>query len=699
MRRYGIQFWRTVPFLRLLIPLVTGIWVQRYGDIPLRTIIIITAITSLIFFFHRLIPNKHRYSWRWIVGGALNVVMACSGAALLYSYDVRNDPVWIGHVKKEPAAMMITLLEPLSEKANSFKALAKTEAILADGKWKAAKARILVYFKKDSPGALSYGSRLIIHKPLQPISNSGNPGAFDYRQYCATQNIHYQVYLQRKDYLCAGMGGTSFQRFLFAAREHTLHILKKFIPGEKEIGVAEALLIGYRNDLDKDLVRSYSNTGVVHIIAISGLHLGMIYGLLIYLLQPLRRRKWMRWLKPFIILGILWGFALLTGAAASILRSAVMFSFIVIGESLGRKTQVYNTLAASAFCLLVYDPNFLWDVGFQLSYAAVLSIILFMKPIYRLWYCRNKLLNTFCQLNAVTLSAQVLTLPLVLFYFHQFPNLFLFTNFIAVPVSGFILYGELLLLVVSAIPSISSITGQSIAFLIRQLNGLIERTDRLPFAVTGSIQMDIWQACLLYFVIIYLAMWLWDKKPGHLLMSLGSLVIYFAISSFTRIQQKQQHKLVVYNIPRHSAIDLVLGNQFRFIGDPELESDRSVANFHLQPSRLLHGARRADSLPGTMIGKHLVTTAGTTILLIDRSVHLPSPRRKIPVDIIIIKDNPKLYLSQLAAVFDCGQYVFDSSNPLWKIRYWKKDADSLHLRHYSVPEQGAFEKELGKDEK
>jgi competence protein ComEC len=694
MRSYGIQFWRSVPFLRLVIPLVIGILVKRYTAISFPAAIILALISLAFLFLTRFLRSTKKFTWRWMSGGALNMLIACSGAALLYCHDISNDKAWIGHYKKQPTALIIRLLEPLTEKTKSFKAIAKIEAILDNGKWIKAKARILVYFKKDSIPALSYGSQLIIRTSLQRISDPGNPGGFDYRQYCASQNIYHQVYIQRKDYRVTGAGGNALTRSLFAARDYTLHILKKFIRGEKEAGVAEALLIGYRNDLDKDLVRSYSNTGVVHIIAISGLHLGMIYGLLIGLLKPFRRNRPMRWAKPVIILAVLWGFALLTGAAASILRSAVMFSFIVISESLGRRTQVYNTLAASAFCLLVYDPNFLWDVGFQLSYTAVLSIILFMRPIYRQWYSRNKWLRTIWQLNAITLSAQVLTLPLILFYFHQFPNLFLFTNFIAVPVSGFILYGELFLLLCSAIPRLNYAMGDLVTFLIRQLNGLIERTDRLPFAATTGIQIDLWQACILYIAIICIVVWLWKKDTRPLLTGLTTLVLFSSLAAFNSIQQEKQHKLVVYNIPRHRAMDLIEGKQHRFIGDQGLERDQVINNFHLQPSRVLHGTRTADTLRSTIIHKHLIITANTTILLLDGPIQLPAPARKIPVDIIIISGNPTLYLSQLAGVFDCTQYVFDSSNPLWKIRYWKKDADSLHLRHHSVPEQGAFERDL-----
>ena len=402
----------------------------------------------------------------------------------------------------------------------------------------------------------------------------------------------------------------------------------------------------------------------------------------------------MYWAKPLIILAVLWLFSLLSGAAASILRAAVMFSFIVIGESFDRRTNMYNTLAASAFCLLIYNPYFLWDVGFQLSYTAVLSIVLFMKPVYKWFYLKNKLLNSIWQLNAITLSAQVLTLPIILYYFHQFPNLFLFTNFVAVPLSGFILYGELLLLVISKIPLLNIFTGKTVWFLITQMNGFIERTDRLPYAVSGNIQVSLLQTILLYVSIFLFAWWLLQKKKRALLTGLGFLSLFIFIGRLQKIRHYQQNKLIVYNIPQHSGIDILEGTRYVFMGDSGLLQKASLQNFHLQPSRILHGAWQADSLLNTLISSHLVATSRRTILIIDRSLPIIPLLQKIPVDIIIFSGNPKVYLAQVAAVFDCKQYVFDSSNPLWKIQYWKKDADSLHLRHHSTPEQGAFEMAL-----
>ncbi len=614
----------------------------------------------------------------------------------MYFQNIEHDTKWIGHYADKTNLITVTLQEPLTAKTNSYKAMAKLESVLVNGKWVMVKGNVLLYFKKDSiDPALQYGSQIIIQKKLQPITNSGNPGAFDYKQYCAFQDIHYQVYLQPKEYTATGQLNTSFlTQLLINARNNVLSLFKKWVPGQIESGVAEALLIGYRDDLDKDLVRSYSNTGVVHIIAISGLHLGMIYGLLLLFLNPFRKFKWIRFAKPLIILTVIWGFTLLAGAVPSILRSAVMFSFIVIGESLGRRTNIYNTLAASAFCLLVFNPYFFWDVGFQLSYTAVLSIVLFMKPIYKCFYFKNKLLNSIWQLNAITLSAQILTLPIILYYFHQFPNLFLFTNFIAVPLSGFILYGELLLLVVCKIPILNVYTGKTVSFLITQMNGVIERTDRLPYAVTNNIRINSVQTILLYFAICYFAWWLIKKQTRGLVISIGFLIPFFALNTIQLINLKNQHKLIVYNIPQKKAMDILEGNEFLFLGDPSLTGKTSLENYHLQPARVQYGVDKRDILPNTLISDGMIIGHRKSILVINHSFYFTPSDQKIPVDIIILSGNPKIYISQLASVFTCSQYVFDSSNPMWKIRYWKKDADSLHLRHHTISEQGAFEVDL-----
>ncbi|MGI8635559.1 MAG: ComEC/Rec2 family competence protein, partial [Segetibacter sp.] len=424
------------------------------------------------------------------------------GAIMVYKQDISNKKNWIGNYINDTNALLVTLNEPLIEKAKTYKAEATIEAVNIRGEWKDVAGEMLVYFSKDNIPKLNYGSQVIFYKPLQRIKNAGNPGGFDYEKYNAFKGVFHQVFLKSNEYRVANTSnGNGLKEWLFGVRFWVIQKLQQYVGGEKEAGVAEALLIGYRDDLDKDLVQAYSNTGVVHIIAISGLHLGMIYMVVVWLMKPFRRTKWIRWVKPVIILTVLWVFTLLAGGVPSILRSAVMFSFIVLGEMLNRKSSIYNTLAASAFVMLFINPYYLFDIGFLLSYAAVVSIIAFQKSIYNWIYLKNKLLDILWKLTSVTLAAQVLTVPIILFAFHQFPTMFIFTNIVVVPLSSIILFAELLLIICSSIPVMAHFIGFVTNTMLAVMNGFIERVNALPFAVYGGIQNSLAVTILLYIFI------------------------------------------------------------------------------------------------------------------------------------------------------------------------------------------------------
>lgn len=696
MRSYGIYFVKTVPFLRLLVPFVTGILFSYYVALPLPAIVLLAGFGMALLLLPNFLTAGLQFRFRWIHGAAFAFLLTSAGAARCYFQDQRNDQDWVGRYVAGKHPVWVTLEESPIEKPKSYKCLARAEWILVNQQWKQVKGNLLLYFSKDSSiRSLAYGSRLVIQKEWQPIANSGNPGGFDYRRYCAFQQIYLQGYLQTKDYHITGfLKANPVKKLLSDMRQSVLTLLRTNVTGSKESGVAEALLIGYRDDLDKELVQSYSRTGVVHIIAISGLHLGMIYGLLLTMLKPFQKSRWVRWIKPLLIITVLWGFSLLAGAAASVLRSAVMFSFLTLGESMGRKANVLNTLAASAFCLLWYDPYFLWDLGFQLSYAAVLSIVLFLSPINRLVFFRNKLLKNTWQLSSITLSAQILTLPLILYYFHQFPNLFLFTNFIAVPLSGFILYAELVLLLVGWWPQAALFMGKVISPMISLMNQMIERTDWLPFSVTENILLSLSETVLLYGIILFLSIWLLQKKKAALIRALSLAMVTCGMVCRDQIIRLQQHRLVVYNIPGHQSIDLFEGETYTYLGDSTVTLPGQLLRYNLQPSRQIHGIKSFGSIQNTLIKGPLIASRKKTVLIIDPTLPILTSSEKIPVDIIILSHNPGIRMAKLDSVFSCQWYVFDSSNPLWKIRYWKKDADSLHLRHYSTQEQGALELDL-----
>ncbi|MFP5042041.1 ComEC/Rec2 family competence protein [Parasediminibacterium sp. JCM 36343] len=684
---------KKAPILRHLVALAIGILVQYHGNIPIFPFLLVAAMALFVLAVFRFAKLGFQFSFGWLAGCALAILFVALGGILSFTKNGANDSSWLGNHYKEGQPVLLTLQEPLVTKAKSLKALAKAEAILINNQWQQVDGNVLLYFKKDTTlPSLHYGSQLVVTKPLSAISRAGNPGGFNYQQYCAFQHTYYQAFLSTPNYLLLKTTKTSLlDAWIFKARFAVLAILRKNIPGTSQLSVAEALLIGYRDDLDRELVQAYSNTGVVHIIAISGLHLGMIYGLIVSLFSFFKPSRWIKLAKPVTIIIVLWGFSFIAGAAPSILRSAVMFTFIALGEGIGKRTNIYNNLAASAFVILLINPFSLWDVGFQLSYAAVLSIVLFSKHIQHWFYFENKLLHGLWGLCSVTIAAQILTLPLILYHFHQLPTLFLFTNLLAVPLSGFILYAELVLLIVSFISPLAMLTGKITAWLIGLMNNYITRVNDLPFSVWEGIQISIPQALLLYGSIIGIACWLLYKKQQWLFTAMAFLVTFIILRSMDFITKAQQKQLIVYNIPQHTAIDIVEGSQYQFLGDSLVAEDAFLRNFHLQPCRVLNRISPCDSLPTIAVYQHIITTNGKTILIIDKPLPKHPPiSRKIKADVIIITHNPKIYFSQLPSIFDCKKYVFDASNPAWKVRYWEKDAARLQQHFYTVASKGAF---------
>lgn len=684
-----IPVWKHIPFLRFLLPLMAGIIAAWYFQLSLD----IAALTATLAFvslgFYYILKRKRIAPI--LFGSTLNLMLIAIAIALVQVKQPSFQKNWLGHHYNKNNVTVIRLLEPLSEKEKSFKALAEFISIKDSHAIKPVSGKLMLYFRKDStPPLLKYGSVIITEKFIPLIKNAGNPGGFDYVRYAMFNGITHQLFLNRNDYIIHKQTKqNTFQKWIYNAKAFILTVLRKNIRGDEEVSVAEALLIGYRDDLDRDLVQAYSNTGVVHVIAISGLHLGLIYWLLLILLKPLDKRKELKWLKPIIAISCLWVFSLLTGAGASVVRAAFMFSIIGLGELIGKKGNIYNSMGVSAFIMLLWNPFLLWDVGFQLSYAAVLSIVIFMKPIYHWFSISNLLLDKLWQLSAVTLSAQILTLPLCIYHFHQAPNLFLITNIVAVPLSSIILFGELLLIVVSFSSLLSQAAGFVLSYLLKWMNGFITWVDHFSIAVTDGIMHTPFQTVLLYLFIASTAVWLLNKNMKGVKLSFICLILFFGLQSFYLLQTKKQNKLIVYNLSQHSAVDLMLGNTYLFTGDTILLQDGFLRNFHLKPSRIV-SRTYAHALKPNLFSQNVFRINNKTIVFLHENYWFKEQKEKIKADVLIVSHNPRLYIEHLLKSIEPGLIIFDSSNPMWKINKWKEDCKQFQIPFYTTGEQGAF---------
>lgn len=691
MSTYAVPVWKEAPFVRLLPPLIIGILVQCYIGLPAIAYGITFLICTILLLLFSKASLFTRFRHSGITGLATTLLLLNLGGMAAWCTDIRHHARYYDPGLHSPAACIVSITAPLTEKPAFLKAAASVDYTFNRSVFTKAEGNVIIYFQKDTAsGKINGHSRIAFSKPLQAIAGNGNPGAFDYRRYCALQNIYYQVYLKKGDYvLLSPSGGNSVNDFLNRVKQKVTGSLTRYIPGKKEAGMAEALLIGYKDDLDKALVQSYSNTGVVHIIAISGMHLGLIYGLLSLVCYPLNRYRYTRYLKPLVIICGLWLFAIIAGASASVLRSAVMFSFIVAGETFKRRTSIYNSLAGSAFLLLCYNPYWLWDAGFQLSYLAVLGIVIFMRPVYGWCFVQNKLLDGIWKGCAISIAAQIFTTPVSIGLFHQFPNYFLITNVVAVPLSGLIVLGEIALCIFSPLPLLAKAIGWVVYRLIWLMNVFIAHMEHLPFSVMGGLQLSVAQVLVLYIVICAAGAWLMKKQNHALITGMCACCCFWILRFAAAMEVAKQQKLIVYNVPRHQAVDIIGGRYYYFMGDSMLQSSTVLQSAYLAPSRILFQVKPVLLPAMDMRRQHSMVIGGRRILFISGPI-ATQEGMAVQADCVVLSGNPGIRISELVHAVNCTLLVLDSSNPLWKVNKWKAECRQYNIRCYAVAEKGAF---------
>ena len=681
------NFWKPLPFVRMLLPMLLGICLALLQiRIPLAYPLIAIIIGLLI------VTAWGPLVWKWrirkIRGWGFVLLFLLAGyVRTSYLLDIPKQTAIPTDKNIELAISLQSTPEPTK---SGFQTIGIVEQYHHQGQVYNSSNKVLLWFKKETYPLPARGDVLIGRAQILPIAPAINPGGFDAAAYYGRQQIYFRCRFYSGQYQrIAQKNPSAVFTWMYSLKQSSLRMLRKYIIGKNEQAIAEALLIGHKQQLDAELVNAYSEIGIVHIIAISGMHMALLFALLNIFVGKLMRLPMGNWIKLFIQLTAIWVFTWITGGSASVLRAACIFSALSLGEALGRKNQPFNSLAGSAVCLLLINPFFLQDAGFLLSYAAVLGILLLAKPLYRCVYTSNPLLSAIWQLNAVTIAAQLFTLPLILYYFHRFPLFFLCTNIIAIPLSALILYGEILILLLSTFPSIARIIGSCTEWSIRLMNQWTLSTHRLPGASLGGIYLSDAQALLLFAgILLFYAGWFFRKK----IYWFGGALILISITAlycFRSIQINHQQHWVIYQIKGKTAIHLIGGKQQFLLSDTAQLTEPVLRSFE-STAEWFWGAQQYG-MPHSVSYQYPIIRGKQGILAILRGKDTAALTR-LPkqADFILITDNSSLKLAAILTKTRCSHFIFDGSNAMWKIREWKKEAERLHLRHYSTPEQGAL---------
>lgn len=702
-----------IPLLRLIIPFIFGIISVVYLNPSTSTLIFSFSFSLIIYIILISIKKLNSsYNARWIYGAMLYINLFLAGAVLTsLNYTkaqnkntLPNEGLIIGEIIEAPKVTDKTV-----------KVILDLKGIKHQNNWKESEGKVITYIQKDSLASLLNIGDIISFEPkLENVPPPKNPSEFDFRKYLSYHFIHQQAFLRSNNWqLIQEAPKKSILRYAHDIRNKLIQILENKGLKDDELAVASALILGYKDDIDAQLKSAYSSAGAMHVLAVSGLHVGIIFLIFSKLLFFLEKYKTGRIIKGLLLILILWCYALVTGLSPSVMRAATMFSFIVTAKTLNRNSSFFNTLAASAFALLIYNPLLIMEVGFQLSYLAVIGIVI-IQPWVNNWITINNWLGRkVWEITAVSIAAQIATFPFGLLYFHQFPNYFLLSNLIVIPLALTILCLGIATLCFSFIPIIGDYLSIGLSYLVKALNFSVGYIDQLPYSLSENIKFTIMDTWLIYLSIACVIMLVAYRKFKFLLIGSLALIIFLVLNIVFLFNTNQQHKLIVYNIPQYSAINFIDGTDNILVSDIKLTKNRSKMLFHTQNNWINNGAEnekvvRLDHL----IKKHQLSNImridnlnlftkrnyfqfyNHTIAIVDRNFKFRSVKQKLDCDILILTKNSQISIPELTEMFNSKFIVIDASNSTYNRERWTKELAGSKIDFWDVVENGAFELSL-----
>lgn len=550
--------------------------------------------------------------------------------------------------------------------------------VLQSGQYR-TQGGILLNIPRDSLGAV-YGidDLLLVLGQLEPIRGPLNPHQFDYRKYLRHEGIHHQIRLSEDGLLASKKGSTTLVGLASKIRLRLIQKLSDQPIGAKERSIMQALLLGERSAIEKDLYSQYAAAGALHILAVSGLHVGIIFLMLSRLFSPLERFNRGKSMKILLIVSFLWGFALLAGLSASVVRAVTMFSLFALAGLLKRPTNGFNTLFLSFFILLIANPAWIFHVGFQFSYLAVFSILWIQPKLYKCYIPKFKLDKQLWSIGTVTLSAQIGIAPLSIYYFHQFPGLFFLSNLVILPFLGIILFGGIGVLFLSAWNALPDSMAFAYNQLIQLLNDFVVWVARQEAFLFKDISFSSGKLIASYLIIVSLVLFFMERRAKRIILILSSVCLLLGVIIWEK-KVRSAEEFVVYHASNATVMGHRTGSMLRLMGTDSV----SFANrFPVKDYRIGTGVLKVSSeeIPDVFQFK------GKSFLIIDSLAVFPSEE----IDILLIIQSPKIHLERILDSLKPELIIADGSNFPWDVKRWHATCELRKLDFHHTLTKGAF---------
>ncbi|SNT16740.1 competence protein ComEC [Ekhidna lutea] len=697
-----MYFWNSYPFVRFTIALIMGIlcydhFPSIWAQYQWKVISGILLLSVLIYFSRKYSFYKLRHFNGLL---ALLIISFLGGYFTMIKYHQQEKNHYL-NTNKEVSGFIGIITSPVNERTNHHRYNFKLLQVIDENDSIIPTSGIIhLYIKKDSSTqSLLYGDKLAVYGKYHPVPGPDNPFEFNYKQYLERQNIYAHAFVDHDQFkVVSNEPPSRFFQWAYDLRTASSEVIDKYIQQPRENGIAKALLLGIKDHLDNDVKRAYSSAGAMHVLAVSGLHVGIIYLIVQLLFGKLKQTGRLgKYAFGIISILLIWLYATVTGLSPSVLRASTMFSLVAFSQASAREGNIYNTLGFAAFILLCVDPYLIYSVGFQLSFAAVIGIVYLQPKLYRLLSFRIVLFDKAWAITCVSIAAQLATFPLSAYYFHQFPTYFLVSNLLVIPAASILLIGGMsMLLIESILPALAKIIGYCLAKLMWGINELIGLVHFFPNSLIEWIFLDQVGLFLTYGIVLTFIAGFHFRSFKTLTISSSLFILFLFWNLTTHQNQSRRHELVFYEVSDKTAIDYIQGHSADLYIDGFNDSDLELLAFQINPHRLAshldpieYSISNLDSDTSNSAIK--ATSIGDKkIIIFDSTTYHIDFHQFITADLVIINNQAVKSLEWLKKHFQAELVIIGNKNPGYYSRKMKQQAAELNLNIHSLKEDGAL---------
>lgn len=683
-----------VPIARAAVPFIAGLALADVlgADTTVAWALVLSTPAAALLL---TMPADDAHRWRR--GLALSIWFACLGAFWTTVRLPTHDPL---HIARHPgeAVWSIAIRNVSSGSSGVFRADAEVMYRVAGDDHGTVHGPVLLTLLAGADDTLPRrGDRLLVEGALGPIDRVPDPGGFDRQAWAASRGIGHELFAPTGAWRVVDHK-THWTDMFHRARTAISNWIDGSALSVSERGVAKALVLGMRDELSREQVEAFARSGTIHLLAVSGMHVGLIYAAIRLLLGWMGAHRRAQIVRGVIVLAALWGYTGLTGSEPSVLRATVMFSMFTLSEMVGLRVDGVNSLAAAALVLLLWDP-FMWRmIGFQLSFMAVLGILLFYRPVYGLFNPRNTILRHTWSLLAVSLVAQLTTTPLVLYHFQAFPTWFLPANLVVCAVGTAAIYGSIALIVLYKVPVVGTVLTHLLQWALRIMESSTAFFADAP-AAYPAVRVDLIAMLLLSALIAAVTlwrMWGWIGMKWTTLAIVAALLVHWHVRTGERLERVG---FVVYDDRRATRTAMTTGRELLVLdlgdepGQLPMKVERHARTIGSDPPlavdpSALHG-QAPVAMSSTVLAAGRWTTPGMDVIFV--SEDLAWPTGALRPDALVVHDIPASRPPEIPADAVVPQHVVLAAGLHWRVREQLRNWCATHgVPCHDVRDQGAF---------